>query len=78
MYTTDTRKLNLIDKVLKVNSEELLTKIEKLLKSNRDIPKDIPVANISDFAGFLSKKEAKEMKEAINMTCETIDPDVWK
>lgn len=78
MHTTESRKLNLIDKVLRVKSEKVLAKIEMLLMNIKVPVKEVPAASISDFSGFLTKKEAEEMKEAINMTCETIDTDVWK
>ena len=77
MYTTDARKLSLIDRLLKLKSEEVLDKIERLLKSSKGEPDSAP-ASIRDVAGFLSENEAEEMKAAISMTCETIDEDVWK
>ena len=77
MYTTDARKLSLIDRVLKIKNEALLAKIERLLNSSKN-EADSSAAVLQDFAGFLSEKEASAMKEAISMTCETIDEDVWK
>jgi len=77
MYTTDARKLSLIDRVLKIKNEALLAKIERLLNSSKN-EADASAAVLQDFAGFLSEKEASAMKEAISMTCETIDEDVWK
>lgn len=78
MYTPEARKLSLIEMLTKVNSEELLAKIEKLLKSNKETKGKEESMSIKDFAGILSAKEANEMKDAIANTCETIDNDVWK
>jgi len=76
MYITEARKLRLISEVLKVKSDAMLTKIEKLLKSNKEAA--TLNVNIADFAGFLSAEEAAKMKETIAGTCETIDENVWK
>ncbi len=78
MYTTDARKLRLIDELLKIKSDTVLAKIEKLLKGSVESAKDVPELNIHDFVGILSDKEARIMKEAIAGSCETIDEDVWK
>jgi hypothetical protein len=77
MYTPDARKLSLIEMLTKVNSEEILAKIEKLLQSNKETKDKEESKSIKDFAGILSAKEANEMKDAIANTFETIDADVW-
>lgn len=78
MYTSDARKLSLIEMLTKVNSEEILSKIEKLLKSNKETKDKEESKSIKDFAGIISSKEAMEMKDVIANTFENIDADVWK
>lgn len=78
MYKTDARKLNVINELLKINSEAVLAKIEQLLKIDKASKREKGPVTIYDFMGFLSDKEAKDMKDAIATACETIDEDVWK
>lgn len=78
MYTPEARKLNLIALLMKVNSEDLLSKIEKLLKSNKASLEESGHSSIRDFAGMFTTEEATAMKQAIANTCEIIDADVWE
>ena len=62
-YTTDRRKISIIEAVLKVNNEDTLNALEVVLKSAKaktPLKKTKPA--ISDFIGFLSKKEADIMR----------------
>jgi hypothetical protein len=76
MYSGD-RKLHLIEEVLKVKSESVLIALENVLKASYK-NSEKRESDIYDFVGILSKKEAKQMKEAIAESCETIDPNDWK
>ncbi|WP_460686628.1 hypothetical protein [Niabella aquatica] len=79
MYTTDTRKISVIEEVLKVDNEDTLKALEAVLKSARTkILHKKTQSGISDFVGFLSKKEANTMRNVIAETSETIHPDDWK
>ena len=73
----ETRKLHLIEEMLKVKSEATLSALEKLLKStnNRTVKK---TPSLKDFSGIWSKDEAEEMERIIAESCETIHPDDWK
>lgn len=71
----EARKIHLIEKVLKVDSENILIELETVFN------RDINVSNkpgIDDFAGIISKAEADEMLHAIAQTCENIDSNVWR
>ena len=72
----DTRKMHLIEEVLKVSNEETLAELETvLIKSKSGKKKKISILN---FVGVLSKQEIAQMKKAIGETCETINADDWK
>ncbi len=73
---SEARKLHLIEEMLKIKSEKLLTEVESVLKKHAKSKKSN--FTIKDFVGIISDKEAAEMKKAITETCETIDEDAWK
>ncbi|KQR67331.1 hypothetical protein [Pedobacter sp. Leaf176] len=73
----ETRKLHLIEEMLKVKSEATLSALENLLKrTNSKTNKKAPA--LKDFSGIWSKEEAAEMERNIAESCETIHPDDWK
>lgn len=73
----ETRKLHLIEEMLKVKSEATLSALEKLLhKTNNKAVKEMP--SLKDFSGIWSEDEANEMERIIAESCETIHPDDWK
>ena len=72
----ETRKMHLIEEVLKVSNEETLAELEiVLIKSKSRKKRKI---SILDFVGVLNKKEISQMKQVIGETCETINADDWK
>lgn len=73
---SEARKLHVIEEVLKIKSNKLLTELEAVLKKQTAANRS--KLTINDFVGILSDKEAVEMKRAIAETCETIDEDAWK
>ena len=79
MYT-ESRKIHLIEEVLKVNNEDTLIKLEGVfneLKTESAITKKKKIS-IYDFVGIINNKEANEMTKAINECCENINPDDWQ
>ncbi|HWR33090.1 MAG TPA: hypothetical protein VN451_06175 [Chitinophagaceae bacterium] len=75
----ESRKIHLIEEVLKVTNEVTIMKLEAVLKYSADkIPARKKKFSIYDFVGILSKKESTKMRKAIEETCETINPDDWK
>ena len=76
---TESRKIQLIEDVLKTNNEATLVELEIVLKkSNKKTSTKKQKASIYDFVGIMTKKETKQMRKAIEETCETINPDDWK
>ena len=75
MYS-ESRKIQLIEDVLKVDNDSILSKLENVLKNSR-ATKD-KKKTIYDFVGIISNKEVQEIKKAIKETSETIHPDDWK
>jgi len=76
---TETRKINLIEAILKVDKETTLIKLESVLQGlHKQSSKRQKVANIYDFVGIITPNEADEITKAINETCETINTDDWK
>lgn len=75
----ESRKIHLIEEVLKVTNEATIRKLEAVLKKSVEkIPARKKKFSIYDFVGILSKKESNEMRKAIEETCETINPNDWK
>ncbi|WP_432712544.1 hypothetical protein [Pedobacter sp.] len=73
----ETRKLRLIEEMLKVKNEATLSAVQNLLKrTNNKTVKKTP--SLKDFSGIWSKEEAEEMEHIIAASCETIHPDDWK
>ena len=75
MYA-ETRKIQLIEQVLKESNEETLAALETVFKKSKK-QKEKKVT-IYDFVGILTNKEASDIKKAIKETSETIHPDDWK
>jgi hypothetical protein len=75
MYS-ETRKIHLIEEVLKVKNDAVLFEIESILNNyNKTVEKK---PSSYDFVGIVTKDEATEMKKAITETCEIIDENDWK
>lgn len=75
MYS-ESRKIQLIEEVLKVENDSILSKLENVLKNSRAAKEK--KRTIYDFVGIISNKEAQEMKKVIKETSQTIHPDDWK
>ena len=75
MYS-EARKLQLIEEVIKEQSETVLLAVERLLKNS---PAEADKkTSIYDFVGMLNPTEAQAMRDAVAESCETIDEDDWK
>ena len=72
----ETKKMHLIEEVLKVNNEETLAELETVLVKSKSEKKE--KTSILDFVGVMSRKETTQMRKAIEETCETINADDWK
>ncbi|WP_276348937.1 hypothetical protein [Daejeonella sp. JGW-45] len=75
---SEVRKLHVIEEVLKVKSEKVLTALEDLLKKSEKNKNGKKVPGIRNFSGIWSKNEADEIEKIIEESCEIIHPDDWK
>jgi hypothetical protein len=72
---SEARKLHLIEEVIKLQSDDALRQIERILKIASD---KRPKQSIAQFAGKISKEDLALMDKAIEEGCEQINPDDWK
>lgn len=75
MYT-DTRKLHIIDDILRTDNVAVLAQMESLLNESKKtaMNKD----RFKEFCGVWTKEEADEISRIIEESCETINPEDWK
>lgn len=73
----ETKKINVIAEVLKVEDESTLDKIESVLKEKKT-KKKLPQRNLKKFSGILSDEDAEMMTKVIKETSGTVHPDDWK
>lgn len=76
MYT-DSRKLHIIEAVLKTDNESILNEIETIVDRNNAVHAKTK-ARFSDLLGSLTIEEAESMKKTIEENFEKINPDDWK
>jgi len=72
----ETRKIHLIEEVLRINDEPTLSALEGVLKKAKD--SETNKMSIYDFVGLLSEKETKQVKKAIAESCEIVHTQDWK
>ena len=75
MYS-DSRKIHLIEEVLKIDDESTLSELETVLKRSKKTAKD--KLSVYDFLGVMNKKETEKMRKAIEESCEIINEDDGK
>jgi hypothetical protein len=73
---TEARKIQLIEKVLKVSNEATLNELETVLKKSGRRKTEKHSAR--KFSGIWSKKDAALIEKAIKEDCEQIHPNDWK
>jgi hypothetical protein len=71
----ESRKIQLIEDVLKLQSDSTLTELEKVIKKSKNKKKRL---YMYDFVGVMSPKEIGQVKQAIAESSEKIDPNDWK
>jgi len=74
MIYSESKKRHLIEVLLKVNNDEVLEKVEKILSGsiNKPAPK------FSSFSNKLSDQELAEFERNIEDGCEQINENDWK
>ena len=75
MYSK-TRKMYLIEEVIKTKNEAVLIELESVLRKSKT--KDQPRPSAHDLVGLWSKDDAALIEKAIEEGCEQINPDDWK
>ena len=73
----ETKKINVIAEVLKVEDESTLDNIESVLKEKKT-KKKLPQRNLKTFSGIISDEDAEMMTKVIKETSGTVHPDDWK
>lgn len=76
MYS-DSKKIQLIEEVLRENNLHVLKEIESVLKKSRK-PALKKVGSAFDFVGLWNKKEADLIEKAIEEGCEKVNMNEWK
>jgi uncharacterized protein YifE (UPF0438 family) len=72
----DSKKLFLVEALLKEDNDDVLNEVEKILAKNMDREKG--AKKFSALNSLLSPEEAEEFGNNIEKGCEQIDPDDWK
>lgn len=70
-----TRKLHLLQEVLSLNNEKIISKLESLLKKEK--LKKQESSSVYDLLGVVSEEEAEKMKKEIEESCENIHHEDW-
>ena len=71
----DSRKIQIIEAVLKAEDEHTLSELERVVgKSVLPVKK----RTAQDFVGIWNKEDAEAIEKAIEEGCEQINPDDWK
>lgn len=74
MYA-DSRKIHIIEAVLKVEDEQTLAQIERTIQQAKPNGER---TSAHSFLSTLSKEDAVLIEKAIEEDCEQIHPDDWK
>jgi len=75
--SSEERKLQLIEEVLKVKNDAVLVELEAVIKKAEQLNEQ-PRSSAHDFSGLWSKEDAELIEKAIADGCEQINPDDWK
>ena len=75
---SESKKIHIIEEILKIKNENTLSALENFLKKSRIKNQSSNASEISSFSGIWSKVEAENISKAIVDSCKTIHPDDWK
>lgn len=70
---SESRKIHLIEEVLKIDDEARLIALENFFKSSA-----LTKGRIKDFVGIWTKEEAEIIERNIEKSCESVNSDDWK
>ncbi len=71
----EARKIHIIEEVLKLSNEEVLSELETVFSRSKKGKKNRQ--SIYDFVGVMNKNEVAQMKKAIHETCEKVHEEHW-
>ncbi len=74
MYA-DSRKIHIIEAVLKAEDEKILSQFEQVIERAEQ---HVKKRSAKDFVGVRNKEDAEAIEKAIEEGCEQIHPDDWK
>jgi hypothetical protein len=75
---TEAKKLHIIEEVLKINNEAILSALEDFMERSKKRRRPDGESGFKEFSGIWSKEEADEIERIIAESCENIHPDDWK
>ena len=73
---TDSRKIRIIEAVLKVEDDTVLNEVEAILSKTGN--KKPYTKSFLDFTNSFTEEEAREFEKIIEEGCEKIDENEWK
>ena len=76
MYS-DSKKIQLIEEVLRLDNNGVLKKLESIIKKSRKTP-TIKKGHAHELLGQWSKKDSELIEKAIKEGCEQIHEHEWK
>ncbi|AMR30714.1 hypothetical protein A0256_04405 [Mucilaginibacter sp. PAMC 26640] len=74
MIYTESKKLHLIESLIKEKDDAVLKEIENILTKSTDIS----MRKFGDFSNVLTQEELNEFEKNIRDGCEQINKDDWK
>jgi len=75
MYS-DTKKISIIEAVLKIEDEDILNEVQAVLAKSGN--KTIIEKSFVDFTNSFTEEEAEEFEKIIEEGCEKINENDWK
>ena len=74
MIYTESKKLHLIESIIRETNEDVLKRIEKILIASPKVPSE----KFADFSNSLTIAELEEFEKNIETGCEQINENDWK
>ncbi len=71
------RKLRLMEKIMTIQNEKMLKKIETVVKTLKN-SENVTKKSAKDFLGIWNNEEGNKIEKAIAEDCENVDLDGWK
>ena len=72
----EAKKLHLIEEILKIENDSILSQLEAIINSNKVL--FLNKSSFKAFAGKMTDDEVGELEKIIEEGCEKINEDYWK